>query len=127
MCAKATAVFFTVLAMSSPALGAEIVPDRASDYVAFCGKAENSDACASHILDRMWTLHWVRIFNPDQPGVTFCGPDVSGPDANSQIASAVAGWIAARPEQANRPTQDAADDALLALYPCKVPYAPLAN
>jgi hypothetical protein len=119
------AALATGLALAAlPVSAAPAMPERASDYTLFCRTPENAKACADQMVERMWTLHWVRIFNPDQEGVTFCGPSVTGPDANRKIVSDVVAWIDKHPERAAQATQDAQDAALLALFPCPVPYAP---
>lgn len=127
MRAVQTALLFTgLIALPGMAMAAEslsTIPPRAQGYATFCSAPDNKTICAEQMLNRMWTLHWVRIFNPDQPGVTFCGPDKSGPDANNAIVADVLGWLARHPDMQDKATEDAQDAALLDLYPCPVPYS----
>ncbi len=125
--ACAFVVALSALPAFAHTIPANIIPDQADDYARYCRNPANTKTCTEQMLDRMWALHWVRIFNPDQEGVTFCGPSVNGPDANTKIVADVVAWIDSHPEHASQNTQDVEDAALLSLFPCSVPYAPFAK
>jgi hypothetical protein len=83
-------------------------PPLVRDWLALCDR--NPKACNDYLFDLVWS----STVGPQKVG--YCLPDKDPPEA---ITGRVQAWLRARPDQANKPTDQGLNRAMLASFPCR--------